>query len=129
MSTARYWRENPQRYRMEAARCTRCGRTWFPPREICPSCRNVAFETTRLAGEGAGETFTVIHVAPSGFEDQSPYAVAIVKLDDGVRITCQLVDCDPGSIQLGMRVKTEFRKIQQDGHAGMIMYGYKVVPA
>jgi len=129
MSTARYWRENPQRYRMEAARCTRCGRTWFPPREICPSCRNVAFETTRLAGEGAVETFTVIHVAPSGFEDQSPYAVAIVKLDDGVRITCQLVDCDPGSIQLGMRVKTEFRKIQQDGHAGMIMYGYKVVPA
>lgn len=128
MSTAKYWRENPQRYRMEAARC-RCGRTWFPPREICPSCHGNTFEKARLAGEGEVETFTVIHVAPSGFEDQSPYAVAIVKLDDGVRITCQLVDCDPSGIQLGMRVKTEFRKIQQDGHAGMIMYGYKAVPA
>jgi len=129
MSTARYWRETPQRYRMEAGRCTRCGRIWFPPREICPNCRNVHFEKVTLAGEGAVETFTVIHVPPAGFEDQSPYAVAIVKLDDGVRITCQLVDCDTAGIQPGMRVRTEFRKVQEDGHAGMIMYGYKAVPA
>ena len=61
MSTARYWRETPQRYRMEAGRCTRCGRIWFPPREICPNCRNVHFEKVTLAGEGAVETFTVIH--------------------------------------------------------------------
>jgi uncharacterized OB-fold protein len=114
---------------MEAGRCTRCSRTWFPPRTICAACHGTSFETVRLAEEGAVETFTVIHVAPSGFEDQAPYAVAIVKLDDGVRITCQVVDIDPASIEIGLRVRTEFRKIQQDGHAGMIMYGYKAVPA
>lgn len=129
IGSARAWREIPQRYRLEAARCEGCGKVFFPPRVICNGCRGRKFAPVTLAKEGALETFTVIRVAPSGFGDLAPYAVGIVKLDDGVKITAQVADCDPTKLAIGQRVRIEFRRVQQDGESGVIAYGYKVVPA
>jgi uncharacterized OB-fold protein len=129
LTTARYWREQPQRYRMEAGKCTQCGTVYFPPRRVCSGCAGRAFETVVLPGTGTVSTFTVIHVAPTAFTDQAPYAVAIVKLADGTAITTQLVDCDPGAIEIGMPVRLEFRKIFGEGEEGVLCYGYKAVPS
>jgi hypothetical protein len=126
--SARYWREIPQRYRYEAAKCTQCGKVYFPPRLVCRECRGREFTTTTLAKTGEVETFTVIRVAPTGFGDEVPYAVGVIKLDDGVKVTAQIVDCDPTGIRIGDRVNLEFRRIQQDGESGILCYGYKFVP-
>ncbi len=128
IGSPRSWREYPQRYRYEAARCTRCGKIHFPPRLVCSSCRSREFVKTTLAPEGTLETFTVIHVAPSGFTDQTPYAVGVIKLDDGVKVTAQVVDCDPEKLAIGDRLKIEFRKVTADDKDGVIHYGYKFVP-
>lgn len=129
LTTARFWRENPQRYRLEAGECKKCKATYFPPRRVCAECGHREFEKKTLPGEGKVETFTVIHVAPAAFTDEAPFAVAIVALADGTRITSQLVDCDFEKIEIGMPVRVEFRKILAEGEAGMIAYGYKCVPA
>jgi uncharacterized OB-fold protein len=129
MFPSRYWREIPQRYRLEAGKCAGCGKVSFPPRSVCPKCGKTEFETTVLPDRGAILTFAVIHVAPTQFADQTPYAVGIVELEGGVRITAQIVDCPLEDIKIGQKVKIEFRRIQQDGHAGVICYGYKCVPA
>lgn len=129
IGSARSWREKPQRYRYEAAKCDGCGKIFFPPRLVCDKCRGRNFSTHVLAAEGEVETFTVVHVAPTGFEDEAPYAVGIVKLDDGVRITAQVTDCDFESLTIGTRVRREFRKVTEDGASGVIHYGYKFVPA
>jgi hypothetical protein len=55
--------------------------------------------------------------------------VGIVELDGGVSITTQIVDVPPDAIKLGQRVRIEFRRVQEDGDAGIICYGYKCVPA
>ncbi len=128
IGSARYWREIPQRYRYEAGKCKKCGKIFFPPRLVCNGCRGREFEKVTLAQDGTVETFTVIRVAPSGFGDQAPYAVGIVKLDDGVRLTAQIVDCDLEKLAIGDRVRREFRRVQQDGESGVICYGYKFVP-
>jgi len=128
IGSARYWRETPQRYRYEAARCTECGRVFFPPRTVCSGCRGRGFEKTTLSGEGTIETFTIIRVAPSGFTDQTPYAVGIVSLPDGVKVTAQIVDGNPEELKIGDRVKLEFRLVRQDGESGILCYGYKFVP-
>jgi uncharacterized OB-fold protein len=125
---SRYWREIPQRYRLEAAKCKGCGYVCFPPRVICPRCGSREFEKTRLAGSGKLLTYTIIRVAPHQFEDQAPYAVGIAELDDGVRLTAQVVDCDFSELAVGMRVSLEFRRIYEEGAAGVIYYGYKFVP-
>ena len=130
MSTsARYWREIPQRYRYEAAKCKGCGVVWFPPRLVCAECGKRDFETVKIAGTGKVKTFTVIRVAPTEFTDEAPYAIGVVELDDGVVIQCQIVDCLPEELKTGMPVRIEFRKVKQEGHAGIINYGYKAVPA
>ncbi len=128
MFPARYWREMPQRYRLEASKCKKCERVLFPPRLVCPKCGGRTFDAVKLADEGVVKTYTVIRVGPSQFSGQTPYAVGIVELDGGVSITTQIVDVPPEAIKLGQRVRIEFRRIQEDGDAGIICYGYKCVP-
>ncbi|MDH7513401.1 MAG: Zn-ribbon domain-containing OB-fold protein [Clostridiales bacterium] len=125
---SRYWREIPQRYRLEAGKCRNCGFVAFPPRAICPACKAREFETITLADAGKILTYTIIRVPPQPFVDQAPYAMGIVELDDGVRLTGQIVDCDFEELKIGRRVKIEFRKIFQEGESGVIYYGYKFVP-
>jgi hypothetical protein len=107
----------------------KCGKLFFPKRLICDDCQHREFETIRLSGRGKLLTFTVIRVAPSQFKNQSPYAIGIVELNEGVRLTAQIVDVPPEKIEIGQDLKVEFRKIQQEGHAGILCYGYKFVPA
>ena len=127
----------PQRYRLEAAKCSKCGKLHFPPRLICDSCHGREFVKVKLGRKGRVVTYTVVHIGPSQFQDITPYAVAIVELDEGVRLTCQVTDVapftasvhgEPQELRSGMRVKLEFRRIQADGESGLIAYAYKAVP-
>jgi len=129
MPTARAWREYPQRYRYEAAVCAKCGKWFFPPRLVCDACGHREFETKTMKRTGKILTHTVIRVPPAPFKDQAPFAVAVVEMDDGPRITTQYVDWKEGQLLIGQKVRLEFRKIYTDGHAGTIQYGYKAVPA
>ena len=128
MIAPRIWRAIPQRYRYEAGQCKKCGKICFPPRLICPACKSKEFETINLNRTGKVLTYTIIRVPPSQFKDEAPYAMGIVELDGGGRINTQIVDCDFDKIMVGMNVKMEFRRIQAEGEAGVIGYGYKCVP-
>lgn len=127
MPTPRYTREIPQRYRLEANKCKNCGRISFPPRQICPHCGGRNFERTRLSDQGKIVTFTTIRVAPTQYSSQVPYSIAIVELNEGVRITTQVVDCKPEDLEVGKPVKIVFRKMYPEGKTGIICYGYKAV--
>ena len=128
MIAPRVWREMPQRYRYEAGECTECGRIFFPPRLICSVCGSRSFKQKRLERSGSLLTYTIIRIPPSQFKDEAPYAMGIVELDGGGRINTQIVDCDFDQLKVGMRVRMEFRRIQDEGEAGVIAYGYKCVP-
>ena len=108
--------------------CTGCDRISFPPRPRCPGCGGRAWRATALVSDGTIETLTVIHSAPAGFGDDVPYAIAIIKLDDGVRLTAQVADCVPDTLQIGDRVRRAFRRLGQDRSDGLLHYGYKYVP-
>ena len=127
MISARYAREIPQRYRLEAGKCTACGKVSFPPRGVCPDCSSKESEMVKLSTEGKIITYTVIRVASDKFAQQTPFAVAIVELADGVRITTQIADADVEALSVGQPVRMVFRKIQEDGPAGVLCYGYKAV--
>jgi uncharacterized OB-fold protein len=101
----------------------------FPPRLICPGCGSQDFETAKLPETGTVLTYTIIRVAPSQFTDEAPYAVGIVELDGGPRITAQIADVPLDTIEIGQKVKVEFRRVREEGQAGILCYGYKCVPA
>lgn len=128
MPPARQWRSYPQRYRMEAARCKECGKVSFPPRLICANCKHREFETFRMRLTGKVVTHTVIRTPSDEFTGQAPFAVGIIEMDDGVRLTSQIVEVDFDELKIGLPVKMEFRRIFSEGEAGVIHYGYKAVP-
>ena len=127
MPSPRYWKEIPQRYRLEAGKCKSCGKILFPPRLICPNCKSKEFDKTRLSEKGKVVTFTVIRVGPEQFSTQTPYVVGILELQEGVQIMSQIVDCKPEDVEIGKSVKLVFRKIQEEGKTGILCYGYKAV--
>lgn len=127
MITARYHREIPQRFRLEAGTCEGCGATLFPPRPVCPHCKGRTFRTTTLPGTGKVITYTVVRVGADKFSKETPFPVAIVELDNGVRLTAQIADAGGESVRIGQRVRLVFRRIQEDGKAGILCYGYKAV--
>jgi hypothetical protein len=129
MPSPRYWREVASRFRLEAARCRGCGKVSFPPRRVCPAGRRSEFEPTRLSWRGQVVTSTVVQVAPASFALQAPYAVAVIETPEGARLLAQVVDCDPATVLPGMDVRLMFRKIQEEGHGGILCYGFKGVPA
>ena len=129
MPSPRYWREVPNRFRLEAVRCRACNKVSFPERTICPACRGREFEKIKLSREGKVVTSTVLYVAPSEFAMETPYAVAIVETPEGARLMAQLVDCQPADVKPGLPVALEFRLIRQEGHGGILCYGHKAVPA
>ncbi len=129
MPSPRYWRETPNRFRLEATRCKGCGVVAYPGRRVCPACRGAELESTALSRSGKVVTSTVIHVAPTDLMMEAPYAMAIVETPEKARLTAQVVDCEPSEVQPGMDVRLEFRRIRREGNAGILCYGFKAVPA
>jgi len=129
MPSPRYWREVPARLRLEAGRCTSCGKIEYPQRTVCPGCRGTEFDMVRLSPHGRVVTSTVIHVAPTEFTMEAPYAMAIVETPEKARLMVQVADCDPSAVAPGMEVHFEFRRIRAEGRGGILCYGHKAVPA
>jgi uncharacterized protein len=131
MTIARFWRENSPRYNLKASKCGNCGKISFPPRTVCPVCHRKSLgkmQEMQLAGKGEIYSFSIVHDAPAQFEMQKPYVVAMIKLDEGIMLTAQIIDCDPEEIKIGMRVSATFRKLGEEGPGGVIHYGYKFYP-
>jgi uncharacterized OB-fold protein len=128
MPSARYWREIPARYRLEASRCTKCEKVSYPARNLCPSCRGRESETVRLSRKGKVVTWTVVHAPPADLAMQAPYAMALIETPEGARLMLQVADCNPSVIKPNMEVALEFRRIRKEGHGGILCYGFKAVP-
>ena len=81
-----------------------------------------------LSGLGEVYSFSTMYNAPKGFEEQKPYTVALIQMDDGPMITAQLTDIDHDDVSIGLRVEMVTRKIREDGDEGQLIYGYKFRP-
>ena len=128
MNPARLHREIPHRYRMEAGKCKKCGKVYFPHRLICRDCKGREFETIHISEHGKLLSYTIIHTPASQFKDLAPFALGICEFPEGVKVTAQIVDIDFAAIKTGMTLQVEFRRVQTDSHEGVLSYGYKFVP-
>lgn len=93
------------------SRCTGCGEVHLPPRPVCTKCGSRDLEWVELKGEGVLQAYTVISVPLTRLKDRSPYAVGVVKLDDGPSISGMVLDVTSGEkIAVGSRMKAEFAR-------------------
>ncbi|MDR0887706.1 MAG: Zn-ribbon domain-containing OB-fold protein [Candidatus Methanoplasma sp.] len=130
-SVAREWREIPGRYNLEGSQCGCCGKTFFPKRDFCPNCRRGSIgkiTKKKISREGEVFSYSVVYEAPESNNFLKPYAVVFVKTKDDILIAGQLVDVDLENLEIGMPVRAVLRKLDTDGAAGVIHYGFKFVP-
>jgi uncharacterized OB-fold protein len=84
-------------------KCTSCGHAYFCEADICSRCGNMELEPVKYSGKGIVYSFTINYVPPLHMKDEAPYAVGIVDLEEGPRITVRLNS--PGSeLKIGKEV-------------------------
>ena len=90
-----YW-DSLKAHALELQRCGGCGKFIFYPRGICPHCFSGELGWEKVAGRGTIHSYTIIHRHwQPGFAAEAPYVVALVELDEGVRLVANLVDVAP----------------------------------
>ena len=106
--TRPFW-EAARRHELVLQRCRECGSYRYPPGENCPECLSDDLEWARVSGRGTVFTWTVFHrVYHPGFVNEVPYAVVAIELEEGPRMTSNLVDCKLEDIKIGMPVEVVF---------------------
>ncbi|HEU5301624.1 MAG TPA: Zn-ribbon domain-containing OB-fold protein [Acidimicrobiia bacterium] len=93
--------------RLVAQRCGSCGRLRHPPRPMCPDCHSLEVEVADLSGRGTVHSFAILH-HPRHPAFDYPVLVALVDLDEGVRVVSNLVRIEPADVEIGLAVEVEF---------------------
>lgn len=96
-------------------RCNACEQSYFPPRPFCPNCGNR--EVTSYASSGRGVLWSyVINERPRPDMGTEPYAIAVVKLEEGPTMMTNIVDCPqtPEALQLDMPLVVSFAPQNDD---------------
>jgi uncharacterized OB-fold protein len=103
--------------RLAVQRCTRCGALRWQPAAICPECLQPGGEWVDLAGTGTIWSFAVYHRAMNpAFKGAVPYTVAMVELDEGLRMVGMLADAarDGSDVGIGQRVRASFEPVTDE---------------
>jgi uncharacterized protein len=88
----------------------------------------LAFEEATMSGRGEVYSFSTMYNVPVGYEEQKPYTVALIKLEEGPIVTAQLTDVGADEVRIGMPVEMVTRRLREEGAEGQIIYGYKFRP-
>ena len=98
--------------KVQIQRCDGCDSWVFYPRTRCPSCLSDLLTWREVSGQGVLYTYTLARqpTAPH-FADETPQQLAVVELDEGVRMTSTLVNVEPSDIVIGMRLQPYFDQV------------------
>ena len=108
--TQPYW-DGARAGELRIQRCTACGDHYFYPRPLCPRCGSEAVEWVTASGRATLHSYVINHRPAPGFEDEAPYAIAIVQLEEGPRLMTNLVgvQATPEQLVLDMALEVAFQ--------------------
>ena len=107
--TAPYW-EAANRGELRIQQCNVCSRHYFYPRNACPHCGSTDVTWVTVSGRGRLHTYVINHRPAPGFEEEAPYAIAVVELEEGPRMMANIVGVPntPDELELDMPLEVRF---------------------
>ncbi len=93
--TFKEYNEALKQNKLLGLKCNSCGAVTTPPKMVCRECAGTELEITQLKGTGKIQTFTTVYVSAEGREDEAPYILVLVELDEGPWIMGNLDGVDP----------------------------------
>jgi len=105
---------------LRVRRCLRCDARFRFAHEWCPNCWSAELGYEVASGRGKVTNVSVVHQAPyPAFQDVAPYVLALIQLEEGVRMMSNVIGCDPTEVVIGMPVKVTF---EQRGDVSLPMF-------
>ena len=125
MEPPKVWRERRERYLAIGIECTDCKGKSFPITQACPKCGSKNINDYKISTTGKILQFAQVTQTAPEMNFYTPFIIGIIELDDEIRVTGQIVDCDIKEIKESMPVRMVFRVLAKDGDEGLIRYGFK----
>jgi uncharacterized OB-fold protein len=112
--TAPFW-DGCKAHELRLQYCGTCQKYIFYPRILCPTCLSDVLEWRAVSGKGTLLTYVLSARPAPGFEDELPYAIAIVKLDEGPHLMTNIVNTEiaPQNLRAGMPVEVVFEDVNE----------------
>jgi len=100
-------------HKLKIVKCGDCGHLRFPPTSFCPACSSDRVEWVEASGKGTVFSWIVVrHPVPKDvYAGDVPYVVALVTLEEGVRMPTNIVGCAPEDVTAYMPVQVQFRDV------------------
>jgi len=101
-------------------RCGGCGLLRHPPGPMCPECG--ATKPMHLVSDGVGEVYSyVVHHHPAVPGRTVPFVIALVELDEGVRMLGELTGVEPAEVHIGLPVQVAFTRVDDE----LTLFGWR----
>ena len=112
--TKQFW-DAAKQGQLMLGKCNGCGKLHYYPRPMCPHCWSEDVGMTPASGRGVLYTYSTVYVNDlPPFKARLPYVAASVDLEEGVRVSTNMVDCAPEDLKVGMPVTVKFEAISDD---------------
>jgi uncharacterized protein len=110
VETEAFW-QGAREGRLLIQHCKDCRQHQFYPRPYCIKCLSENIAWTRCSGKGKIYTFTINHRAGNEFmQGKTPYVVAIIELEEGVRLMANIVEGDLAKVAIDAEVRVAFER-------------------
>jgi uncharacterized OB-fold protein len=105
----RYW-DGTQAGELWIQKCVTTGKPFFPPRVYSPFTIGGDTEWIQASGKATLYSYVINHRPAPGFEDDAPYAIAVVQLEEGPRMMTNIVGIEntPENLVLDMPLTVQF---------------------
>ena len=109
--TRPFW-DGARRHELWIQRCRACGTHLFYPRRLCTSCGSTDLDWVETSGRGSVFTYTIARrPTHPAFADRVPYVIAVVELEEGPKLTTNIVGIDPDDVRIGMPVVATYEDL------------------
>ncbi|HXG42285.1 MAG TPA: Zn-ribbon domain-containing OB-fold protein [Dehalococcoidia bacterium] len=113
-TTRPFW-QGARQGELRLQRCRSCHQYVYYPRSLCPHCLSTDLDWVPASGRGHVYTYTVIRrAAHPAFREDVPYVLAVVELEEGPRLTTNMVGVEPEQVHIGMPVEAVFEPVSED---------------
>ncbi len=114
IDTKEFW-DGCHRHELLLHKCKPNNHVHYPPRPICPECFSTDLTWEKASGKGEVYSFIIVRrPANPDWETDVPYVLAVIQLDEGVRMMSNVIGCKPEDVKIGMKVEVSFDDVTEN---------------
>lgn len=93
-------------------KCEECGALYSVPKLFCLKCNSKKLSWIQFKGVGKLISYTIVYVPHPRFQNEAPYVLGIVELEEGVKLLSRIKNIKLEDLKIGLPLKIDFEKTE-----------------